>query len=338
MKVVIQIPCFNEEGTLATTLRDLPRTLPGVDVVEWLVIDDGSIDATAEVAVRNGVDHIVSLPRNMGLANAFREGLRASVEAGADIIVNTDADNQYCAADIERLVTPILCGKADVIVGCRPINQVEYFSPLKKMLQNLGTAVVRKISRTSVSDATSGFRAFSREAALKLNVFGEYTYTLETLIQAGQRGMVVGQVPIRVNGQLRPSRLVKSIPSYVFRSMNTIFRIFVLYRPFRFFMTLGAVPIGVSFLLCLRWLFLRMTVMAASGHSHVPSLIVAAMCAVFGFQLWAVALIADLLAANRKILEELQLEKRRRYIAGSPGVERPRQAMSAQAAGKIGGR
>ncbi len=314
MKLIIQIPCFNEEATLAIALGDLPRTLPGVDQVEWLVIDDGSGDSTAEVAVRNGVDHIVTLPRNKGLANAFREGLRASLEAGADIIVNTDADNQYCAADIHLLVAPILRGKADVVIGCRPINQIEHFSPLKKMLQNLGTAVVRLVSGTRVTDAASGFRALSREAALKLNIFGEYTYTLEMLIQAGQRGMNVEQVPIRVNGDLRPSRLVKSIPSYVFRSINTILRILVLYRPFRFFMTLGTIPVVVSLALAARWLYLNIVDFATTGRTHVPSLIVAGVCAVFGFQLWAVALIADLLAANRKIAEEVQFENRRRRL------------------------
>jgi glycosyltransferase involved in cell wall biosynthesis len=315
LKVIIQIPCFNEEATLGITLRELPRTLPGVDTLEWLVIDDGSTDGTVEVAIRNGVDHVVSLPRNKGLANAFRSGIEACLEARADIIVNTDADNQYCADDIGKLVAPIVCGKADLVVGCRPIGQVEHFSPLKKALQKLGSAVVRMTSRTDVADATSGFRAISRDAALKLNIFGEYTYTLEMLIQAGQRGMVVHQVPIRINGDLRPSRLVKSIRSYVFRSMGTIFRIFVVYRPFRFFMALGSVPLMLSFVLVVRWLYLRATVIPITGHSHVPSLVVAGVSALFGFQLCGMALIADLLAANRKILEELQFEGRRRKLA-----------------------
>jgi glycosyltransferase involved in cell wall biosynthesis len=314
MKVIIQIPCYNEEATLGVTLGELPRALPGVDEVEWLIVDDGSTDRTAEVAVQRGVHHVVTVPRNKGLANAFRTGLRACLEAGADIIVNTDADNQYCAADIGKLVAPIVRGKADIVVGCRPISDIAHFSVVKKALQKLGSAVVRMTSRTDVADAASGFRAISRDAALRMNIFGEYTYTLEMLIQAGQRGMTVEQVPIRVNDDLRPSRLVKSIRSYVFRSMATIFRIFALYRPFRFFMTLGAIPIVVGQVLFLRWVYLRLTEVQVVGHSHVPSLVVAAVSLLFGFQLWGLALVTDLLAANRKILEEVQFQARRRRL------------------------
>jgi glycosyltransferase involved in cell wall biosynthesis len=277
-------------------------------------VDDGSTDRTAEVAAQLGVHHIVSIPRNKGLANAFRAGLSACLEAGADIIVNTDADNQYCAADIGNLVAPIARGKADIVVGCRPIGEIEHFSGTKKILQKLGSGVVRMTSRTNVADAASGFRAISREAALRLNIFGEYTYTLEMLIQAGQRGMIVHQVPIRVNGDLRPSRLVKSIRSYVFRSMATIFRIFALYRPFRFFVALGSIPIALGNLLFLRWLYLRFTEIPVTGHSHVPSLVVAAVSLLVGFQLLGLALVADLLAANRKILEEVQFQDRRRRL------------------------
>jgi len=314
MKVIIQIPCYNEEATLGVTLAELPRALAGVDEVEWLIIDDGSADRTAEVAVQRGVNHVVTVPRNKGLANAFRTGVAACLEAGADIIVNTDADNQYCAADIGKLVAPIVRGQADIVVGCRPISEIAHFSPIKKTLQKLGSAVVRITSRTDVADAASGFRAISREAALRLNIFGEYTYTLEMLIQAGQRGMTVKQVPIRVNGDLRPSRLVKSIRSYVFRSMATIFRIFALYRPFRFFMALGVVPIGLGHLLFLRWVYLRLTEVPVVGHSHVPSLVIAAVSILFGCQLWGLALVADLMAANRKILEEMQFQARRRQL------------------------
>ena len=314
MKVIIQIPCYNEEETLGTTLAELPRSLAGADEVEWLVIDDGSTDRTSEVAAARGVHHVVRLPRNRGLANAFRTGLNASLEAGADIIVNTDADNQYCAADIGKLVEPIVRGRADIVIGCRPIAEIEHFSPIKKALQKLGSAVVGITSRTQISDAASGFRAVSRDAALRLNIFGDYTYTLEMLIQAGQRGMTVHQVPIRVNGDLRPSRLVRSIPSYVFRSVTTIFRIFALYRPFRFFMTLGAVPVSLGSLLFLRWLWMRVFDVMAPGVSHVPSLVAGSVSILFGFQLWGLAIVTDLLAANRKILEEVQFQERRRRL------------------------
>ena len=314
MKVIIQIPCYNEEQTLGTTLAELPRSLPGVDEVEWLVVDDGSTDRTAEVATARGVHHVVRISRNRGLANAFRTGLNACLEAGADIIVNTDADNQYCAADIGKLVEPIVRGRADIVVGCRPIAEIEHFSPIKKALQKLGSAVVGITSRTQIADAASGFRAISRDAALRLNIFGDYTYTLEMLIQAGQRGMTVHQVPIRVNGDLRPSRLVKSVPSYVFRSIATIFRIFALYRPFRFFMALGAVPVFLGSLLFLRWLWMRLIEIPVPGHSHVPSLVAGAVSILFGFQLWGLAIVTDLLAANRKILEEAQFQERRRRL------------------------
>jgi glycosyltransferase involved in cell wall biosynthesis len=322
MKVIIQIPCYNEEATLGVTLSELPRFLPGADKIEWLVIDDGSTDRTVAVAQQYGVDHIISVPRNKGLAHAFRTGVNACLERGADIIVNTDADNQYCAADIEMLVAPIFQARADLVIGCRPIENIDHFSATKKALQRLGSAVVRMTSRTDVRDAASGFRALSREAALRLNIFGQYTYTLEMLIQAGQLGMSVCQVPIRVNGDLRPSRLVKNIRSYVFRSMGTIFRIFALYRPFRFFVTLGSVPIALGLLILLRWLYLRVTEIPITGHSHVPSLVIAALGILFGFQLWGLALVADLLAANRKILEEMQFQARRDRLGKQPQHER----------------
>ena len=322
MKVIIQIPCYNEEATLGVTLSELPRYLPGADKVEWLVIDDGSTDRTVAGAQQYGVDHIISVSRNKGLAHAFRTGVNACLERGADVIVNTDADNQYCAADIEALVRPIFQMRADLVIGCRPIENIEHFSATKKALQRLGSAVVRMTSRTDVRDAASGFRALSREAALRLNIFGQYTYTLEMLIQAGQLGMSVYQVPIRVNGDLRPSRLVKNMRSYVFRSVGTIFRIFALYRPFRFFMTLGSVPIALGLLILLRWLYLRVTEIPITGHSHVPSLVIAALGILFGFQLWGLALLADLLAANRKILEEMQFQARRDRLGKQPQHER----------------
>lgn len=306
-KLIIQIPCYNEAETLPTTLSFLPRELPGIAEVEWLVIDDGSVDGTAEVARACGVDHIVSFDYNRGLAKAFMAGIEACLRAGADIIVNTDADNQYCADDIPRLVQPILLGRAEIVIGARPIHKIKHFSPVKKFLQKLGSGVVRLASGTKVQDAPSGFRAISRNAALQLNVFNEYTYTLETIIQAGQKGMAVESVPIRTNRDLRPSRLVKSIASYVQRSIFTILRIFVTYRPLRFFVTIGSAPILVGILLCFRWLLLYL---GGTPKSHVPSLILAAILILVGFQLWIFGLIADLMTVNRKLLENIQLKLR----------------------------
>lgn len=307
-KLIIQIPCYNEERTLATTLAALPRYLPYVDEIEWLVIDDGSTDGTVEVAQENGVDHIVHLPTNQGLAKAFMVGLEACLRAGADIIVNTDADNQYCAEDIPKLIKPILLGRAEIVIGARPIWATEHFSPSKKLLQKLGSWVVRLASNTNIPDAPSGFRAISRNAAMQMNVFNEYTYTLEMIIQAGQKGMAITSVPIRTNGYLRPSRLVKSIPAYIQRSILTILRIFMLYQPLRFFMFLGSIPLTSGFVLGLRWLVLFFS---GTQKAHVPSLILAAILILIGFQLWMFGLVADLMAANRKLMEELQLRLRR---------------------------
>ncbi|WP_088890300.1 glycosyltransferase family 2 protein [Leptolyngbya ohadii] len=308
-KLIIQIPCYNEERTLGMTLSELPRQLPGIDQIEWLIINDGSTDRTVEVAKSCGVDHIVSFPTNQGLAKGFMAGLEACLQAGADIIVNTDADNQYCAADIPKLIQPILQGQADMVVGARPIWQTKHFSVIKKLLQNLGSQMVRLASNTTIPDAPSGFRAFSREAAMQLNVFNSYTYTLETIIQAGQKGMAIVSVPIRTNPNLRRSRLVKSIPSYVMRSTFTILRIFMLYKPLRFFLLLGTVPFGLGLLLGLRWLLLFWLV--DPTRSRAPSLILAAVLILIGFQLWMFGLVADLLAANRRLMEETRLRLRR---------------------------
>jgi glycosyltransferase involved in cell wall biosynthesis len=308
MKLIIQIPCYNEEETLAIALADLPRQVPGIDQVEWLVIDDGSSDRTVDVAKAHGVDHIVRFNYNRGLARAYMAGLEASIRAGADIIVNTDADNQYCAADIPRLVEPILRSQADLVIGARPIDDIEHFSPIKKLLQRLGSYAVRVASGTDIPDAPSGFRAISREAALQLNVFNEYTYTLETIIQAGQRGMKVAWVPIRTNGYLRPSRLVKSISIYVRRSLFTILRIFMTYRPMRFFLMAGSLPIGLGGLLGVRWLYFFVS---GTERTRLPSLILAAILILIGVQLWVFALAADLLSVNRKILEDTQIRSRR---------------------------
>jgi glycosyltransferase involved in cell wall biosynthesis len=313
MKVIIQIPCYNEEATLGLTLSQLPRTLPGVDTVEWLIVNDGSRDRTVEVAEACGVDRIVNFNRNQGLAKVFMAGIEASLKAGADIIVNTDADNQYCAEDIPKLIAPILEGRAEIVIGARPIQEIKDFSPIKKLLQNFGSFIVRLASKTDIPDAPSGFRAISREAALRLNVFNEYTYTLETIIQAGQKGMAITYVPIRTNGYLRPSRLVKSIPTYVRRSILTIIRIFMTYRPLQFFTMLGSIPFTVGFLLCWRWLFLFWGIFGADpSKPRVPSLILAAILILIGFQLVILGLVADLLAVNRQLLEDIQLRLRRR--------------------------
>ncbi|MEM1242910.1 MAG: glycosyltransferase family 2 protein [Cyanobacteria bacterium P01_H01_bin.26] len=314
MKLIIQIPCYNEENTLGVTLSELPRQVPGVDRVEWLIINDGSMDRTVDVAKEWGVDHIVNFDHNQGLARGFMAGLDACLKAGADIIVNTDADNQYCAADIPKLIEPIVHGEAEMVVGARPIMEIKHFSPIKKVLQRLGSWAVRVASNTKVADAPSGFRAISRDAAIQLNVFNEYTYTLETIIQAGQKGMAIASVPIRTNGYLRPSRLVKSITSYVQRSLFTILRIFITYRPLSFFTILGAIPFGLGFLLTIRWIWLFLTTFEQTGRSHVPSLIFAAILIVVGVQCWIFGLIADLMSANRKLLEDIQLRLRRSDI------------------------
>lgn len=310
-KLIIQIPCYNEERSLGITLNELPRQLRGIDVIEWLVIDDGSRDRTLEVAQAYGVDHIVRLANNQGLAKAFMAGIEASLKAGADIIVNTDADNQYCAADIPLLIEPILLREAEIVVGSRPIKEIRHFSPSKKLLQKLGSWVVRLASNTKIPDAPSGFRAFSREAAMQLNVFNNYTYTLETIIQAGQKGMAITSVPIRTNPILRPSRLVRSIPSYVMRSLFTILRIFMLYKPLRFFALLGSVPFSLGLLLGFRWL---VYFLIGTERTRIPSLILAAILILIGFQLWMFGLVADLMAANRRLIEEVQLRLRRKDL------------------------
>lgn len=320
MKLIIQIPCFNEAQHLPVTLAHLPRQIDGFDMVEWLVIDDGSMDDTATVARAAGVKHIVRHVRNRGLARAFETGLAAALAAGADVIVNTDADNQYCAADIPLLTAPILDGTAEIVIGERPIASISHFSPVKKMLQKLGSAVVRLVSRTSVRDATSGFRAMSRSAAQRIRVFNDYTYTLETIIQAGQNGTAIISVPIRVNGPTRESRLVKSIPSYVRRSIGTMFRIFILYRPLRFFALFATVFVTPGILLGLRFLYHFLT---GRGQGMIQSLILAATLTGVGFLLFVVGLLADLIASNRRLLERVDGELRLLRESTST-IQRPR--------------
>jgi len=309
MKLIIQIPCYNEAETLAITLSALSREVPGFDKVEWLVIDDGSTDKTIKVAQENGADHIVRHTRNQGLARAFMTGIREAVRLGADVIVNTDADNQYNAGDIPSLTQPIINGQADIVVGERPIDSINHFSPIKKILQKMGSWVVRTASRTDIPDAASGFRAMSRDAAQQLVVFNNYTYTMETIIQAGQKNMAITSVPVRVNADLRPSKLVKSIPSYIFHSIVTIVRIFIVYRPFRFLGSIGVVLFGLGILIGMRfvWFYLN-----GRGGGHVQSLILASVLIGMGFQTLLIAVIADLLSANRKLLEDIRYVVKRK--------------------------
>jgi len=305
MKLIIQIPCLNETGTLAIALRALPRQVPGFDRVEWLVIDDGSTDDTANLARHLGVDHVVRHPVNRGLAAAFMTGLDTCLRLGADVIVNTDADNQYEASDIPLLTTPIIEGRADMVIGARPIDETEHFSWIKKKLQRLGSWAVRIASQTAVDDAPSGFRAITRETAMRLNVFNPYTYTIETIIQAGLSNLRVLSVPVRTNADLRPSRLVKSISSYVRRSLVTILRIFVIYRPMTFFFWPGMVFGIVGSIVALRFLYFYFV--AGTGGGHVQSLIFGALFIILGALLFMIGLLADIITANRKLLERIDL-------------------------------
>jgi glycosyltransferase involved in cell wall biosynthesis len=308
VKLIIQIPCYNEEATLAETLAALPRSLPGIDTVEWLVINDGSTDRTVEVARAAGVDHIVDLPVNQGLANGFLAGIARALAEGADIIVNTDADNQYNADDIPLLVAPILERRAQLVIGARPIATIAHFSPTKRILQGLGSGVIRTLSGTEVADAPSGFRALSREAALRLNVFNSYTYTLESIIQAGLSNIRIESVPIRVNGETRPSRLVRSNLDYVRRSIIAMLRAFFIYQPGKTFFYAGLPCALVGGLLMLRWILLYF---AGTSRAHVPSLVVAAVLLIVAALLWISGLLGELFAINRRLLQDIQYMQRR---------------------------
>ena len=308
MKLIIQIPCFNEAETLEVTLNDLPKHIDGIDEIEYLIIDDGSHDNTAEVAKKWGVHYVVRFRRNKGLAKVFMAGLDACLKNGADIIVNTDADNQYCGADIETLVRPILDKKAHIVIGERPIDDTEHFTPLKKKLQHFGSWVVRKASKTTIPDAPSGFRAYSREAAMRINVINDYTYTLETIVQSGREKMAVMSVPIRTNPELRESRLFHSMWGYIKKSMLTIVRTYLMYRPLYFFFMLGSILalVGVGF-------FVRYFVFFCSGEGggHLQSLILASTLLIVGFQTIVVGLLGDVISANRKILQDVQYHVRK---------------------------
>src|SRR5687768_8590042 len=329
MKLIIQIPCLNEEETLPATLADLPREVDGFDIVEWLIIDDGSTDRTVEVARAHGVDHIVRLTNNKGLASGFQAGLDAALKLGADVIVNTDADNQYHGADVVRLVQPILAGDADMVVGDREVQTLEHFSPLKKALQRLGSWVVRQASSTNVPDTTSGFRAYNREAALAIQVVSKFTYTLETIIQAGKMLVAVDHVPVRTNQQLRESRLFPSMWSYIWRNALSIFRVYAMYEPLRVFMT-AAVLVGIVAVAVwgrFLWFFLQ-----GDGAGHVQSLILGAVLFNAAMVLAAMGVLGDMLSGQRITLQRIFERVRRvelelgvppsHYEPGSPASGR----------------
>ncbi len=303
MKLIIQIPCLNEAGTLPRTLGDLPSEIAGVDTIETLIVDDGSTDNTIEVARNLGVNHIVRHTNNKGLAEAFMSGLDACVKLGADIIVNTDGDNQYDGQSIQPLIGPILRGEADMVVGDRQVNDIDHFSPLKKRLQTLGSWVVQHVSGTEVPDTTSGFRAFSRDAAMRINVISSFTYTIETIIQAGKSNIAVTHVPIKTNEKLRESRLFDSMWKYIKRSVATIFRIYTMYEPLKTFSLIGGAVFGVGLLVSLRFVYFYLI---GDGAGHIQSLILSSVLLMIGFQVAMIGLLADLIRSNRHLIEDTQ--------------------------------
>jgi glycosyltransferase involved in cell wall biosynthesis len=329
MKLIIQIPAFDEEAQLPITLAGLPREVPGMDSVEWLVIDDGSTDRTVEVARENGVDHVVRLTNNKGLATAFQAGLDACLKLGADIVVNTDADNQYHGGDIPRLVAPILAGEADMVIGDREVGSVEHFSPLKKRLQRLGSAIVLRASETTVPDTTSGFRAYNREAALQMNVVSRFTYTLETIIQAGKMLVAVEHVPIRTNAKTRDSRLFPSMWAYVRRNAISIFRIYAMYEPLRFFLAAAGVAAVVAAVIWARFFYFFLS---GEGSGHVQSLILGSTLFIVAVQLAALGVVGDVLAGSR-VLQQRILERVRR-VELHLGVEPSHYEPGAESKGK----
>jgi glycosyltransferase involved in cell wall biosynthesis len=319
-KLIIQIPCLNEAETLPGTLRDLPRSLPGIDRIEVLVVDDGSRDGTSEVARAHGVEHVVRFRRRKGLAAAFTAGIDAALKLGADFIVNTDADNQYVGEDIARLIEPLVRGEADIVIGDRNIQALSEMSPQKKRLQRLGSWVVRQVSGTQVPDTTSGFRAYTREAALRMTIVSEFSYTLESIIQAGKRRMAIAHVPIRTNPRVRPSRLFDSIFAYIKASTATIVRIYAMYEPLKVFSYIGTAIFFVGAALLARFLVYYFT---GTGYGHVQSLIVAAIFMIVGFQVVLIGLVADVISGNRKLLEDLLYRVRSIELTLAAPVDRP---------------
>lgn len=302
MKLIVQIPCLNEENALPITIRDIPRKIHGVDEVEILVMDDGSTDKTSQVAKECGVEHIIRFNVNQGLAKSFMAGLQTAVHLGADIIVNTDADNQYCGNDIPKLIQPIIEGKADIVIGDREVESIRHFSTSKKILQKIGSWVVRIASDTRIPDAASGFRAYSREAAMRTNIVSGYTYTLESIIQAGHNRLAITHIPVRTNPQMRESRLISSISSYLVRSASTIIRTYAMYRPLKFFFTIGIIVFSAGIIISIRYVYYMLL---GEGAGHVQSIILAAILMMLGFQTIVIGLISDLIAANRRLSEEI---------------------------------
>jgi len=308
MKLIVQIPCYNEERTLPQTVRDIPRLIKGIDKVEILVIDDGSTDKTIEVAKSTGVDHIVKNTCNKGLARTFLVGLDASLRLGADIIVNTDGDNQYKGQDIPKLIAPILKGEADIVIGDRQTDKIPHFSPTKKKLQKFGSFVVRILSKTDVPDAVSGFRAFSREAAMQMNIVSYFSYTIETVIQAGKKDLAVTNVPVGTNPKTRESRLFQSIPKFLEHSVTTMIRTYAMYKPLRLFFYIGCLCVFGGLIPSIRFLFYYFI---GEGSGHIQSLILAAILFIIGFQVFMIGLVADVISFNRKLIEETLLRVRR---------------------------
>lgn len=308
MKLIVQIPCYNEEQTLPQTVADIPRNIEGIDRVEVLIIDDGSTDKTIEVAKKIGVDHIVKNSKNRGLARTFQAGLDACLRLGADIIVNTDGDNQYKGQDIPKLIKPILDDNVDVVVGDRQTDKVKHFSASKKKMQKIGSFVVRMLSETTVPDAVSGFRAFKREAAMQMNIVSPFSYTIETVIQAGKKHLAVTSVPIGTNEKTRESRLFKSIPNFIERSVTTMIRMYTMYQPLKVFFYIGSILIALGLIPSLRFLYYYL---AGVGSGHIQSLIFAAIMFVVGFQVLMIGLVADVIGFNRKLIEEILLRVRR---------------------------
>ncbi len=331
MKLIIQVPCFNEEAHLAETLAGLPRSVPGFDSVETLVIDDGSTDATAGAARRAGATYLLRFPVHLGLARAFEAGLDAALKLGADVIVNTDADNQYRGADVALLVQPILAGVAEMVIGDRAPHRLRHFGAGKRLLQRVGSWVVRQVSGTRVPDAASGFRAFSRRAALRLNVFSEFTYTLETIIQAGKKHIPIAHVPVETNPEQRPSRLFGHVTLYVRRSIATLVRIYALYEPLRVFWRIGAACIAAGGVIGARFLYYYLT---RGGAGHVQSLILAAVLLIVGFQTMLIGLVADLIGASRSLQEDtlVRVRELELRLGDGPEVERLEPAVEARAA------
>lgn len=315
MKLIIQIPCYNEQDTLPITINDLPKKIKGIDEIEILIINDGSTDRTVEVAKELGVNHIVNFTQNKGLANAFKAGIDACLKLGADIIVNTDADNQYKGEDIERLIQPIINREADMVIGERPIDEIEDFSYLKKKLQRLGSWVIRVISKTNIPDATSGFRAYSREAAMRINVVSNYTYTLETIIQAGRSNIALTSVPIRTNGKLRESRLFSSMWKYITRSINTMIRIFAFYKPLKFFTLLGNIFSLAGIFLGIRFLVL-IYVVKETGRTHLPSIILGTSLIIIAILIYIIGILSDIIGYNRKLIEEILYKIKKLELKG----------------------